>query len=157
MRQPGRPPQACTSHWPGLKPVTPRRTIFWYFPRATQSGGQGKEKVCPSGPVVGVGGAAGAHATLKLKRNNKAMGSTPWTLHTLYHAMLVPPCTRCQLSDHQCCCHKPPTTMAAGIITYAPYPVNAALGRRAPGMRAFPVVSCGPSRDLSLLDSLLAR
>jgi hypothetical protein len=47
--------------------------------------------------------------------------------------------------------------MAAGIITYAPYPVNAALGRRAPGMRAFPVVSCSPSRDLSLLDSLVAR
>src|SRR5207247_2012522 len=30
----------------------PRRTIFWYFPRATQSGGQGKVKVCPSGDGV---------------------------------------------------------------------------------------------------------
>jgi hypothetical protein len=43
---------------------------------ATQSGGQGKEKVCSSDPEVGVGGAAGALTTLKSKRHNKAMGNT---------------------------------------------------------------------------------
>ena len=48
MRQSGRVPHACTSHWPGLKPVIPLRTIFWYFPLATQSGGHGKLKVWPS-------------------------------------------------------------------------------------------------------------
>ena len=47
--------------------------------------------------------------------------------------------------------------MTAGIITYAPYPVNAALGRRVPRIRALPIFSYGPSRDLSLLDSLFAR
>ena len=53
MRQSGSVPHAWTSHWPGLKPVTPRRIIFWYFPRATQSGGQGNAKVWPSGEESG--------------------------------------------------------------------------------------------------------
>src|SRR5215831_16434376 len=96
MRQTGRVPQACTSHWPGLKLVIPRRTIFWYFPRATQSGGQGKEKVCSSGSGVGVGGAAGARATHKNERNNRAMGSTLWSLLNLLHAILALLCARCQ-------------------------------------------------------------
>src|SRR5262249_20295763 len=42
---------------------------------------------------------------------------------------------RVRLSGRQRCCHKPPTAMTGGIITYAPYPVNAALNRRAPCLR----------------------
>src|SRR5262245_32185566 len=71
--------------------------------------------------------------------------------------MLSRTCRCVRLSDHQRCCHKQPIAIAAGIITYAPYPVNAALGRRAPRMRARPVFSCGPGRDLSPLDSLVTR
>src|ERR671918_1931786 len=96
MRQSGRVPQAWTSHWPGLKPVMPRRTIFWYFPRATHSGGQGKVKVCPSGDGVEDGVAAGARTTLRIKRSNKEMETTPVALHNLEHAMIAPPCPRWQ-------------------------------------------------------------
>src|SRR5437867_7110898 len=67
MRQPGRVPQACTSHSPGLEATIPRRTIFWYFPRATHSGGQGKVKVCPSSAGGGVGVATCARATLQIR------------------------------------------------------------------------------------------
>src|SRR6267143_1458024 len=47
----------------------PFRIIFWYFPRATQSGGQGKVKVCPSGDNVCA--AAGAAAT-PIMRSSRA-------------------------------------------------------------------------------------
>src|SRR5215475_938834 len=92
MRQSGRVPQACTSHWPGLKPRIPRRTIFWYFPRATHSGGQGKVKVCPSNVGVGVGVATCARATLQITRSNKAMGTTLLACNNPEHAMLASPC-----------------------------------------------------------------
>jgi hypothetical protein len=47
--------------------------------------------------------------------------------------------------------------MVAGIITYVHSPVKVALGCCAPRLKALPVCSRGPSKDLMLLDSLLAR
>jgi hypothetical protein len=71
--------------------VIPRRSIFWYFPWATHSGGQRKVKVCPSGDGVEEGVAAGARATLKIKRSNKEMRTTPLALHKPEHAIIAPP------------------------------------------------------------------
>jgi hypothetical protein len=77
-----------------LEATIPRRSIFWYFPRATHSGGQGKVKVWPSGDGVEAGVAADARVTLKSKRSNKRMRITPLALHNPGHAMLAPPCPR---------------------------------------------------------------
>src|SRR5262245_59108632 len=88
MRQSGSVPHACTSHCPGLKPVIPLRTIFWYFPRATQSGGQGKVKVCPSGEIVCAPDGSGA--ALVIRRRNSEAGTSPRILPTLEVVMIAP-------------------------------------------------------------------
>src|SRR5262245_53794360 len=88
MRQSGSVPHACTSHCPGLNPVIPLRTIFWYFPRATQSGGQGKVKVCPSGELVWAPDGSGAPPMIR-RRNNET-GTSPRTLSTLGAVMVAP-------------------------------------------------------------------
>src|SRR5262245_5980738 len=75
MRQSGSVPQAWTSHCPGLKPVTPFRIIFWYFPRETQSGGHGNVKVCPS--ADGVWAADGPGTAAVMIRSETASESTP--------------------------------------------------------------------------------
>jgi len=62
--------------------VMPRRIIFWYFPRATQSGGQGKVKVWPSGD--GVWAADGAATMEIIVRSNKVVKN-------LNPVMIVPP------------------------------------------------------------------
>src|ERR671931_529953 len=49
-----------------------------------------------------------------------------------------------------------PSATVAGIITDVYSPVNAALGRHAPRLRAFPICSRGPPRARMPLDSLLA-
>src|SRR5713101_6533520 len=95
MRQSGSVPQAWTSHWPGLKPVTPFRIIFWCFPRATQSGGQGNVKVCPSDD--GVCAADGQATTAMVIRSKTPSGSTP-------RVIVAPPWSRsCHavLLDHR--------------------------------------------------------
>jgi hypothetical protein len=74
-----------------LEATIPRKAIFWYFPRATHSGGQGKVKVWPSGDGVELGVAAGVRVTLKIKRSNKNMRTTLLALHNSEQAMPAPP------------------------------------------------------------------